>query len=138
MGSVACIIDNDPSYVYSLQRILSKNELCTNVLLFNNGYEAIRTMTSLVKSDDIFPDIIFLDIDMPVMDGWDFLQEFSLLKAGVNKNTSIFIISSFLLEEDKVKAKAIADIAGCLSKPITADIVSNAIQTHYARTNARA
>ncbi len=64
------------------------------------------------------PDIILLDINMPVMGGWQFMDEFVKIKPQTGKKIAIYILSSSSAPDDKKKTKKYTDICGYLSKPI--------------------
>lgn len=71
-----------------------------------------------LKDDEKIPDILFLDINMPVMDGWHFLQEFAEIKPHLAKAVTIYMVSSSILNQDIEKAKSISDVTGYIVKPI--------------------
>ncbi|MFN4150842.1 MAG: response regulator [Candidatus Sericytochromatia bacterium] len=110
-----CIIDDDPIYVFGMKKLISVNNICNSILVFNNGHEAIQYFSS---NDTQLPDVIFLDINMPIMDGWDFLDEFSNIKNSFKKNITIHMVSSSIDPNDIEKAKGYQDISEYLVKPV--------------------
>ncbi|MGN8225288.1 MULTISPECIES: response regulator [unclassified Gracilimonas] len=89
-----CIIDDDKIYTYGVSKII-KNYLPGNaVTSFENGRKALSAIKEMEQNDDELPDLILLDIDMPEMNGWDFLNEFQSIRDKVNKEIQIFVISS--------------------------------------------
>ncbi len=96
---------------------------------FMNGKEAINTLTNTIEESEYLPDIILLDINMPVMDGWEFMEEIKIIKSKISKKIIIYIVSSSIAVEDKNKSKTFIDIIGYIPKPISVDdlisIVSN-------------
>jgi len=72
---LACIIDDDKIYVNLVKKIIEIKKLSENLLIYKNGKEALdyfKNSMSSVTHEDLLPDIIFLDLNMPVMDGWEF------------------------------------------------------------------
>lgn len=65
------------------------------------------------------PDIIFLDINMPIVDGWDFLEEFDKIKNSLPKTINIYMVSSSINAFDRVRAESQKLVNGYISKPIT-------------------
>lgn len=109
------IIDDDPIYKLITKKLIEKTKLYSETKEFANGNEALRYFESEID----FPDIILLDLEMPEMDGWDFLDEFKQLKKDTDKRTTIYIASSSIAIEDKMKAKKYNCIKDFLSKPIS-------------------
>ncbi|MFC0517532.1 response regulator [Mucilaginibacter angelicae] len=113
------IVDDDSIYVYGLKKLIGKKELNTRLSHFLNGQEAINALKK-TKEDHQLPDVILLDINMPVMDGWDFLNEFAKLKPQTGKNITVYIISSSIDLNDMHRAKNISEVSDYIFKPIKA------------------
>jgi len=112
------VIDDDPIFQIIVNKIIKKSELFLNVSSFSNGKEAINALKNSLEKKEILPNIILLDINMPIMDGWEFMEEMMLLKAQINEPINIYIVSSSIAVEDKNKAKNYPEIIAYLSKPI--------------------
>jgi CheY-like chemotaxis protein len=69
------------------------------------------------------PAVLLLDVNMPTMSGWEFMDEFKSFPEDVKKNISVYILSSSIDEQDKQKANADKNITGFISKPLTQDIL---------------
>lgn len=113
MSKAICIIDDDPIYQFLINKIIGNSNAGHEVMFFANGKEAIDYFK--LDLDNNLPEIILLDLEMPVMDGWDFLKEINTLPT---ENTAIYIVSSSISEEDKEKAKEFPKIKGHYSKPL--------------------
>ncbi len=113
------VIDDDMIYKTIMKKIIQKSEKFSNTFTFSNGEEAINALKNLHKNNEALPDIILLDIDMPVMDGWGFMVEMALLKPQLQSQISIYISSSSIAIEDKLRAKNNPHILGYMSKPIS-------------------
>ena len=88
-----CIIDDDPICVYGTKILLNHNNFVSaDILVYEDGDEALTNLTNQLDKGQPMPDIILLDLNMPIMDGWGFLDKFSKLPL-VNK-PQIFIVSS--------------------------------------------
>lgn len=115
---IACIIDDDDIYVFGIKKLIEMHKYCENILVFKNGEEAIKYLTPIVTQTNELPDIILLDINMPVMDGWSFMEEFVKLKPQINKQITIYMVSSSIHDEDVNKAKLFTEISDYIVKPI--------------------
>ena len=73
------IIDDDPITVFGIKKMLSAIEASQNIITFANGKEAIDGIRAGMENGQGVPEVIFLDINMPIMDGWQFLEEFITL-----------------------------------------------------------
>lgn len=118
-NGIICIIDDDPIYQIISKKIINKTETKKNVISFSNGAEAIEAIVSNVHKPEALPNIILLDIDMPIMDGWDFMTSFERIQPMISKKIVIYIVSSSIANSDKEKAKTFKAISGFLSKPLT-------------------
>ena len=88
---------------------------------FSDGKEAIDSLKKIILKNEKFPDIILLDIEMPILDGWGFMEEFAILKPQINAEIKIYISSSSIAIEDKERAQNNPGILGYMSKPVTLD-----------------
>lgn len=111
-----CIIDNNTTYVYGFKKLLSLKNLSSQISTFNNGSEAIAYLKNPLNVNNL-PDIIFLDISMPVMDGWEFMDEFAEIKSQLGKKITIYILSSSADNNDIERAKKNSDISDYIIKP---------------------
>lgn len=121
------IIDDDPIYQIIMKKVINRSGLFSSVCTFPNGKEAIKSLKEIIQNDEIFPDIILLDIEMPVLDGWGFMDEMAILKSQINIEMQIYISSSSIAIEDMERAKNNSDILGYLSKPVNLEDLINII-----------
>jgi CheY-like chemotaxis protein len=112
------VVDDDPIFQIIVNKIIKKSELFLNVCSFKNGKDAIDTLKNSLAKNEALPNIILLDINMPIMDGWEFMEEMVVLKSQISDTIRIYIVSSSIALEDKNKAKNHPEIIAFLSKPI--------------------
>ncbi|TRO67268.1 response regulator [Christiangramia sabulilitoris] len=118
---LACIIDDDKIYVNLVKKIIEIKKLSENLLIYKNGKEALdyfKDIMENVTDEDKLPDIIFLDLNMPVMDGWEFLNEFIKIKNSLNKKITLYVVSSSIDPRDLERAKSFNLVTDYLIKPI--------------------
>tara|TARA_R110000851_G_scaffold19791_3_gene60403 strand:+ start:1213 stop:1608 length:396 start_codon:yes stop_codon:yes gene_type:complete len=112
-----CIIDDDPIFVFGSKILLRNNSFASDYLVCQNGKEALDVITPLIESEESLPEVIFLDLNMPIMDGWEFLDEFG--KLSEENNIRIYILSSSVDSRDIERAKNYGMVNGFIAKPLT-------------------
>lgn len=113
-----CVIDDDDIYQFTILKVLESIKLNKKVIFFSDGEEAIDFMTANLLNDTELPDVIFLDINMPIMDGFQFMEEYVKIKPELNKKITIYMVSSSVDAVDIERAKSISDISDYIIKPI--------------------
>ncbi|MDF4201721.1 response regulator [Maribacter sp. SA7] len=113
-----CIVDDDSIYRFTMVKTLQSTNLPMEIMAFSDGEEAIDFMLDNLNQDSVFPDVIFLDIDMPIMDGFQFMEEYIKIKPRVGKIITIYMVSSSLDPVDMERAKKISAISDYIVKPI--------------------
>ncbi len=114
-----CIIDDDPIFVFGTKRLIIQSNFCENILVFENGMEALDYLKPVIENGEDIPDVIFLDLNMPIMDGWQFLDEFT--KISTPQSIIIYIVSSSINPADTNRAKLYENVNKYVLKPITQD-----------------
>jgi CheY-like chemotaxis protein len=113
------IIDDDEVFVYLTKKTIQETNLINLINVFGNGLDAINFIKENIDNPDSLPEIILLDLSMPIMDGWDFLEDYLLLMPKLSRKINIYIVSSSISPFDIVKAKSISAVSDYIIKPIT-------------------
>ncbi|GEL11379.1 Response regulator receiver domain-containing protein [Flavobacterium glycines] len=123
-------VDDDPITLMLCKKVITKASFSNNIITAKNGEEAIQYFDSILnKETDKLPQLVFLDLNMPVMDGWDFLNIFNTPKYS-EVTTKIVVLSSTIDPEDHQKSKNFPMVIDFLSKPITNEML-NYLQTKF-------
>lgn len=113
------LIDDNPHDNFFHERIIKKTDVSEAVITKQTGSAAIEYLKMAAKDGYQLPDLIFLDINMPGMNGWEFLDAFKKLDQSIIGKVNIVMLTTSENPEDFVKAKSIELLSGFKSKPLT-------------------
>jgi len=125
---IICIIDDDDIYQFTVTKAIQSSKLARKILAFSDGEEALNFMVDNIANSAEIPDVIFLDINMPIMDGFEFMEEFVKIKPKVGKKVTVYMVSSSVDPSDIERAKKISAISDYLVKPIYGDQISSILE----------
>lgn len=121
------VVDDDDNWCFISKKILQKAGIGKQILTASNGLEALKMLQDLADNGSKLPELIFLDIKMPVMDGFGFLDEATKSAEIDLSSTRIFVCSSSFLTKDKEKAK-LYPVEDFITKPLTLEILQNIVE----------
>jgi response regulator of citrate/malate metabolism len=113
------IIDDDPMASFYIKRLAELGELADIITIYDKARGAVEYLLHHKETPEHLPDVILLDIYMPELDGWGFLQEFGKIKDQLAKPIEIYIISSSGHLKDINRAKSIPEVKAYIQKPVT-------------------
>ncbi|CAG2534903.1 MAG: response regulator [Maribacter dokdonensis] len=113
-----CIIDDDDVFQYTILHTLQVHKSVNHIIPFTDGAEAMTFLKANINNDQELPDVIFLDINMPVMDGYGFMQQYESLIPNLAKKITVYILSSSVDLVDFDKTKKINQVTDYIVKPI--------------------
>ena len=116
------IVDDDDTFRFLFKESIKKSEIAETIISFNDAEEALEYLKDNHLNDS--KNLIFLDIKMPYMDGWQFLDEYSKL-TGINRNNLIIMLSSSVYPHDEKKARDHQLVYKYLKKPINSADLRN-------------
>lgn len=115
--STVWLIDDDELSNYLNANTLQTKSFSADVQVFTSAEEALAELDLSVKKKT-FPDFIFLDLNMPVVNGWDFLNTYRNFPEAMKEKCTLYILSSSIDEDDINRSKLYEDVRDFFSKPL--------------------
>ncbi len=116
------LVDDDEHTNFLNRTIIKHAHFAEKVVAYTEASTALSYIEE-EKNNGQLPDLIFLDINMPLMDGWDFIKKYG--EIGLNGNApKVIMLTSSINPKDEKKAESIAEIDGFKSKPLSQDVLS--------------
>lgn len=112
------LVDDDKLFVFLTKKTIKAAEMETNIREFGDGLEAISYLKEIAGDDNLLPDLILLDLSMPVMDGWEFLEEYMTLQPLIRKKIKLYVFTSSISPHDVERAKNIGVVSDFIVKPL--------------------
>ncbi|HLZ87430.1 MAG TPA: response regulator [Puia sp.] len=112
------LIDDDPVFVFLTRKMIRSMNFKAEINEISDGLMAISYLSENIDKPELLPDIIFLDLSMPVMDGWEFLNEYALLQPRLTKKIALFIVSSSISPHEVERSKTFQVVHDFLIKPL--------------------
>lgn len=129
MNLTICIIEDDMVSQFSTRYIIQQINPNCRILVYYTAEEALKGLAEHHLEHKSFPDIILLDLNLPRMDGWEFLGKLKNLPGSLSK-TAIYILSAFAISKDRAKAKEHPLISGYYDKPLTGIVAREIIRSY--------
>ena len=120
-GACVWLVDDDPLYTTIMQAILQKTGRVAEAVAFDNASDALEALWSKAECPESLPDILLVDINMPVLDGWGFLELYAADKHKLGKLPRVYVVSSSVDVNDIRKAKSYPEVSDYLTKPVTVE-----------------
>jgi CheY-like chemotaxis protein len=124
MSKSIWVIDDDFVNLMIAKMVIKRNGGFDTVTSYDEAQDAINHIANHLADHNELPDIILLDLNMPVMDGWQFLEEFEILRQSLSKHIDIFILSSSVDVRDIQRSLLLPSVTGFFSKPFTSEMLS--------------
>jgi two-component system chemotaxis response regulator CheY len=116
---IIALVDDDKVFQLTASRTIKAANLTDRILQFENGEEALSFLKENAANIETLPDYIFLDINMPFVDGWMFLDDYAELKHNLRKEIRIYMVSSSIDPRDIDRAKRNENVREYVIKPVT-------------------
>ncbi|MDB5257653.1 MAG: response regulator [Chitinophagaceae bacterium] len=124
------LIDDNADDNFYHERVIRKSHTTDNVIVKHTAMDALEYLKS-EKTDSIHPDLIFLDINMPGMNGWEFLEEYNKLEKRFQSRAIVVMLTTSDNPDDKKKAKSSEVASEFRTKPLTPDMLQEIVNKYF-------
>jgi len=118
---IVALVDDDKIFRLTASRTITSSNLTDKILQFENGEEALTFLKENADDIESLPDYIFLDINMPYVDGWMFMDDYKPVKPTLKKEIIIYMVSSSIDPNDVNRARENKNIKDYIIKPVSRD-----------------
>lgn len=132
MQKLNCIllVDDDDITNFVHESLLEEADVTEEILVAKNGQEALNLLTQRFEESKEYPALIFLDINMPVMNGFEFLEKYQRLDESIKQSVHIVVLTTSLNIRDIERTRD-TGIADFLNKPLTYEKLRGALEKHF-------
>lgn len=124
------LIDDEDINLFILQNLIRLSGIDAEITFFNTSRKGINYLRQLTETGEKFPDLILLDIEMPVMNGWDFLEDYKQINKSYTYGSKVIIFTTSIVEQDIIRARSYEEVEDFVNKPMTVEMLK-AIEQDY-------
>jgi CheY-like chemotaxis protein len=126
------LVDDDPATNYLHTRAIKGADCTEEVVVVENGEDALAYLQKRFDGGKSAPELILLDINMPVMNGWEFLTTYSQLDAERKRGTRIVMLTTSTNPDDEQRSLTYEAVKGFNFKPLDKEMLALLLQQHFA------
>jgi CheY-like chemotaxis protein len=122
------LVDDDHEDCFFHQIVINKMNIAESIAIAKNGIEALEF---LKKDNPVIPELIFLDINMPKMNGWEFLEHYKHLDKERKARITIMMLTTSANPDDVRKAQEMEDVTGYKTKPLSVEMLTDIMEKYF-------
>lgn len=119
--------DHDDNFFHKI--VIERMDITNKIEVAQNGIEALEY---LQKENQVIPELIFLDINMPKMNGWEFLEQYKNLSPRQKSRITIMMLSTSSNPDDLKRAREIEDVTGYQTKPLSKEMLEDILNKYFS------
>lgn len=124
------IIDDDQVTNFLFSRMVQSVGISEKAEAVTSGQQGLVLLEEKIATGEPLPQVIFLDINMPLMNGWEFLEKYNEMPSSIRSQINLYMLSSSIYPEDINKAKSHEDVVDYITKPLTREVLLKIHQEH--------
>lgn len=125
------LVDDDKATNFIHEILIKKMDCTEKIVVRTNGLEALEYLKTRESIGDPQPDLIFLDINMPKMNGWEFLVEYEKLEKELQGRVILMMLTTSPNPADMDRANELNSVNGFKNKPLTREMLNEILQEHF-------
>lgn len=126
------LVDDNPDDNFFHERVIRKSDCAEVIVVKQSCEDALAHLKSRDKEPALHPDLIFLDINMPGMNGWEFIEEYRRLPPELQSQTVVVMLTTSSNPDDRKKAELADIISQFESKPLSSEIIQRIVQKFFS------
>lgn len=136
--SVNCVllVDDDKATNFFNKMVVNRHGAFSNVVSTQSGFEALLYLKGVQQNQKVKPDLIFLDINMPAMNGWEFLVEFEKIEKPLRDTIKVILLSTSSDPADVKKSIEKHPVDDYINKPLSFPLLNEVLKNHFAHKAA--
>jgi CheY-like chemotaxis protein len=136
--NLACVIDDDSVARLMSEVMIFNYKIAKKTITFEQGKAALDYFKQFKNQPEMLPELILLDINMPVMNGWGFIQRFAKLQPTLSRKVVVYLVSSSVDPEDHNRASELESVSGFVIKPVSKSALEDMVRINMGDINALA
>jgi len=132
--SIPCVllVDDDKATNFFNERVVIKHNSFRTITTVQSGKAALEYLAKVENEDAIKPNLIFLDINMPAMNGWEFLTEFAKLEKSITEGVKVILLSTSSNPDDVNESIKNHSVDDFINKPLSLDLMDEVMEKHFS------
>ncbi len=131
LNCVLLIDDDEPTNFYN-EIIIREAQLSDQIVAVQSGKEALDYLVSIKDGAHPQPDLIFLDINMPAMNGWEFIEAYKKLEENQKGKIVVIMLTTSLNPDDELKAKGLDNVHDFKNKPLSVETIEEVVKNYFS------